>query len=930
MFDSTLIKKINSGRCFALVGSGPSSEIGYPSWENLARAVWENVLASKPNADNTSFQRFLEMKDYPACFRQAEVELGNRDSLPALVRTGFKPPSKTVLRPIYEYLSKWPFACYLTTNYDNELQNHLSRGGHHFQVVQNSIADLSLLRDGVSNLIVKLHADLDHSNDVVLTSKDYDRALTSPEGNPFRVKLRQVFEVFDILIIGHSMSDPDLQLVLATAKHTATPRHPIFMVVANATTGEVREYLEKYNIRLIVYTDTDGTHRHLKGLLSMADHFVCGRDVVAPPVPQVPEEEIQAASSLLMFRRLRTIVSEEPIHELVGPLVLGAVAKAQRPLAPNDIASSGVLATLAKTHNLTTIIPSCVDVLVSKGLLQRSGQAVQVTTEGRNAHQEAAKQRELEEQQAYGQFKLALKGQSPGLSDPDIELCVGLLRDALIGSFRARGLALANVVIGDHSINPDDLSDLFAALAEQASRLPTPEARVAFIDAARAFLIEPNEPQKKYLASVSQGFFLYHLAGADPHCARIRSSLFTDTCWFLDSSVLLPLLAVGCYNHEYAVDLFSKLTRSKATLLTTHRLIREAWTHLQWAANFIRENSVDSPEFLMAAMAREGYKQNLFLDGYVRMAAEGTVGTFRDYLDHAAPSGMSEDRVAAGCRSHGITALTASDLKGFEQKHWGDIEDFKAALTTERKQRGTFRSALQVEAEAELLAMIRKLRSREYSLPTQLPPACRFYFVSQSRTLDKVASTEGLITWNPEAVYRYVSSLPGAELSPDFLQQCMLHEYFYAGVSFVDKARYLRFFGPSISQAKTRYRDQVDKYLNETEQTSQREEYDKEFERTPDLEKPFFVAQMGWHLARTTEEKAKIEVHAAEARVSKAEDAREQAEARAKAAEADAEAARKKALTAQHEANRLRNLDDPKHAKKRERQAKARARKKGR
>jgi hypothetical protein len=84
---------------------------------------------------------------------------------------------------------------------------------------------------------------------------------------------------------------------------------------------------------------------------------------------------------------------------------------------------------------------------------------------------------------------------------------------------------------------------------------------VAFIESAQVFLLEPNEPQQRYLASVSQGYFLYHLFGLDPQCAKVRPEVLEKTIWWCDASVLLPLLAVGCASHEYASDLFGRLQR---------------------------------------------------------------------------------------------------------------------------------------------------------------------------------------------------------------------------------------------------------------------------------------------------------------------------------------------------------------------------------
>jgi hypothetical protein len=79
--ETDLVRLINRGRCFALVGSGPSCEMGYPSWESLARQVYESVQRTCSGCDCTSYDSFLTRKDYPAVFRQAEVDMGARERL---------------------------------------------------------------------------------------------------------------------------------------------------------------------------------------------------------------------------------------------------------------------------------------------------------------------------------------------------------------------------------------------------------------------------------------------------------------------------------------------------------------------------------------------------------------------------------------------------------------------------------------------------------------------------------------------------------------------------------------------------------------------------------------------------------------------------------------------------------------------------------
>ena len=251
MFDPELLKRINSGRCFALVGSGPSCELGYPSWKTLATATRDHVVSLYPRTDMESYAAFLRDENYPAVFRQAEIDLGGRAALVAHIKSLLKPNSASVRHPIYSNLAQWPFACYLTTNFDDELQRHLAEAGQHYRVVRNRPEDLALLRDGVSHLIVKIHADLDDPHNAVLTSQDYDRILSSAQGVYLRDKLHQVFGMFDVFIVGHGMKDPDLQLILRIAKHTASPLHPIYMVLKNVTTAQIREYREQFNIQII-------------------------------------------------------------------------------------------------------------------------------------------------------------------------------------------------------------------------------------------------------------------------------------------------------------------------------------------------------------------------------------------------------------------------------------------------------------------------------------------------------------------------------------------------------------------------------------------------------------------------------------------------------------------------------------------------------
>ncbi len=125
MLDKRLIRKINNGRCFILVGSGPSCEVGYPSWHKLAKLTYNELNKKGCVSDNKSYERYLKDGRYPEFFRLAERDLGDRIMLVDLVKTLLHPPSE-VRGVLYDLICKWPFACYLTTNYDDEIQTYLA------------------------------------------------------------------------------------------------------------------------------------------------------------------------------------------------------------------------------------------------------------------------------------------------------------------------------------------------------------------------------------------------------------------------------------------------------------------------------------------------------------------------------------------------------------------------------------------------------------------------------------------------------------------------------------------------------------------------------------------------------------------------------------------------------------------------------------
>jgi len=926
LYDPRLIRKINQGRAFALVGSGPSSEVGYPSWQSLADKVIEELKKHGKLTDQTSYSKYLAQRKYPELFSQAERDFGSRIELITSLTTLLEPtPRKPGL--IYEILTNWPFACYLTTNWDDEIEHYLESKKIYFSTIGNSKEELAKIRNDASGLIVKLHSDLTHPESAVVTSADYTKLL-GPHCQVFRDRLRAIFEMFDVLIVGHSLSDPDLNLILQVAKQSAHPEHPVFLIAADLTNAEIREYLERFNILALTYENPDGSHLQLRRLLSLLDKFVIPRHkrLDLKTISYSPEE-LESAQAVAIYRRLVVAEAKEDgslsSSSYLGPLILRTLQEPAAALTLDELTKSNPLSFAAKTEAVKNQIPAALAALREESFVDQIDQKYKLTEKGARRTRELLHAHATEEEQAFGQFGVELKARCSSIAPKQKLELVRILKDTLVRVFKQRGLSIANAIFGGQSLSHNALSDVFSAISNAAATISPADHAVAFMEASQEFLLNPTQPQRQYLASLSQGFFLYHLFGLDPTCAKIRRNVFEHTIWWCDSSTLIPLLATGSANHKYATDLFRRLQKLKAHTLTTGRLIREVLEHLTWAIRLLERESVQSPAVLEAATQKGGYKQNLFLDGYICESAEGKVSKFGEYLDVVSPNGATDTGIRSALKRLGIEVLDAEGLKGFKAADTKDIFELVFEIAEERQKSATLRSNLQVEAEAEMLHMIRNLKDGKYKPPFEGMELEHVYFLSQSRILDRIPPLDP-ISWTPEVLYRYVISLPGEQLDPDLLQRCMLQEYFGAGVVVVDKARYERFFGPSIDVANTTYKEERDKYLRDFSTVSARE-LDKAFAQTPDLEKPFFVQQLGWRIAAQEKDRAEEAKRKAALLTKKAQEV--ERELTQLKMQRDANWKRRKEIREKQLVAEERNALDPRHLRKKLRQAKNRKRK---
>ena len=194
-----LIDDIAQGRCIPFIGAGFSKNaVTYdgttlPDWQELAAALTPSI------PDNTEGLACAEIAQlYEDQF--GRVGLLQRIS-DELGRSSPKPGTA------HEALTRLPWDLIYTTNFDNLIERAYEDLRKSVVVITDD-NEMSFLGGRSSLTVVKMHGDIQHRNQIVATTHDYERYLmTHPV---MATHLSAMFITKSFLFIGYSLSDPNV------------------------------------------------------------------------------------------------------------------------------------------------------------------------------------------------------------------------------------------------------------------------------------------------------------------------------------------------------------------------------------------------------------------------------------------------------------------------------------------------------------------------------------------------------------------------------------------------------------------------------------------------------------------------------------------------------------------------------------------------
>lgn len=839
IIDRSLVRSVNSGRCFAIVGSGPSCEEGFPSWDSLAKLAIGLLEAEDGQDVRRQAEQHLAKKDYPRVF-QLVKDMGRGEALSELLT---KELTAAPIRDgsIYKTIANWPFACYLTTNFEKRLEQHLKSIGAAFLSRSNSEQDITSLRGDSSGLVMHLHGVLDDPKSLVLTSGEYSEFSNSPKREYWRAKLAGALHMVDFVLIGYSARDPDFKDQLERARVAADPTKPVFMLACDLEDGTVKQLYDEYNIRVIGYTNRDGSHRELVRLLRRYDSFICKRNSPNVGLSPVDEDEAIIAGGMHLFTQLR--ISDESSTSMTKSYesLLLQLLERSGAVTIENLANEIV----SKLHVVDAIDPKVLEMAVEElhgaGLvaMDEADQRFSLSNRGSEFVTELHAERSLVREKFVAACQLFVEREY-GFTDRDAEVVIGALDKGLVRAFEHRGLEIARAVFSDDAVDVSDATDILDTVNDSATTIDEVRLRSAFADLMIEVLLRPSEPMRTYLAALCQGYFAFHALGLDPNCSAERLDIARRHKWVVDSSIAISLLAIGCQNHDYAMDLVSRMRELGMRMVITDRLVNEVVDHAYWAYSNFKNESLGSISVLRAAVVGPGFKQNLFIDGFASWANTAANPLVSEYFDSCFGMGAVEHGVEfepvvrKRMFELGIEEVETSEMPNFRKTDWPERDVLTKKIEGVRQSAGTFRSEAQCTAEAEVL-LLHRLQKMQ--------------FLSHSTVLDRTSNDNRRITWKPEALYRFLTMFSTKAASENLLYDSMIQEFYYSGFEIVDAKVLSQFAVPLVRQARLELKRERDHYVSAMG-PGWAKDIEGYFESLPDEQKPFYSLQFALFMAR--------------------------------------------------------------------------------
>lgn len=205
-FVSDFVREIESGTAAVFMGAGMSAPAGFVDWVGLLEPL---AAALKLDASKE--------RDHLVALAQYHVNSNGmqRSQLHRRILTEF--PSYTDPPINHQILARLPIGVYWTTNYDKLIERALEAAGK-IPDVKHQVRQLAFTKPRRDAVVFKMHGDVDHPGEAVITKDDYERYPLDKRAFVNALSGDLVTRTF--LFLGFSFTDPNLDYILSRVRLT--------------------------------------------------------------------------------------------------------------------------------------------------------------------------------------------------------------------------------------------------------------------------------------------------------------------------------------------------------------------------------------------------------------------------------------------------------------------------------------------------------------------------------------------------------------------------------------------------------------------------------------------------------------------------------------------------------------------------------------
>lgn len=198
-----LSKELEESNLAIFAGAGLSVQAGFVNWSELLKPIAEEI-----DLDIDKETDLVTLAQYHCNCNQS-----NRGKLNQLLINEFSQKAK--ITDNHKILARLPISTYWTTNYDKMIENALADAGKVPDTKYRN-QQLTFTKPKRDAIVYKMHGDVNHPGDAVLTKDDYESYHVRMQ--PFLNALSGDLISKTFLFLGFSFTDPNLDYILSRVR----------------------------------------------------------------------------------------------------------------------------------------------------------------------------------------------------------------------------------------------------------------------------------------------------------------------------------------------------------------------------------------------------------------------------------------------------------------------------------------------------------------------------------------------------------------------------------------------------------------------------------------------------------------------------------------------------------------------------------------